>query len=312
MNCEIPSGLIPNNAQEIIDREIIEAKKNFAVLIDLVNQKYESPTSTLKDNPKQLEAFKEHNNQVLEMCIARGIEKKLNPKELKMAEIAGILHDSAKANVAPKEVKEIPNYILAAHGEIASNEVEEIFAKNPELIKTILGNKYNENEKIQTINVIKNAIKNHMGPHPGFMTHVLKQVNAELEKINQPKIEHPYPTKGEPVGEILLAADMYSLATRQGREKILGIRSFVPFFQKQDEELSKKYQEKGIDLTPGEAALLSGFDSATKAMEMIQDKKDKDWINKTIEDSKKGEYQYKDEVINYKSAAEKRNQYESK
>ncbi len=295
--------------EEKVRTEYKESQEQFSELIDLVNQRYEAPDSALAGSPEQLKTFKEHNEQVLKLCIKRGIEKNLDKKELKILEVSAILHDLNKADKPEGEIGRITNYTLAAHGEMALNEVENIINKHSEVLDNILGKDYHEQEKERVIAAIKNAIKSHMGPHPGFMDRVLKRVNQKLEKIGEPKIEHPYPKQGDQVAETLLAADMCSLASRKGREKILAIHSAVPCFKKQDKELCERYKEFGIDLTLGQAVLLSGFDSAEQARDMIKNSDDKEWINKVIEDSKKQDYTYKDQKVNYEQAITKRERF---
>lgn len=293
-----------------IKAEQQESKEKFSALIDLVDQRYEAPDSALAGSPEQLKTFKEHNNEVLELCVQRGIEKGLDQKELGTLEVSAILHDLNKADKPAGPKGEIPNYTLAAHGEMASQEVKSILDQNQEILTKFLGENSTPEEKQAIITQVEVAIKTHMGPHPGFMDSILESVNKELEKINEPKIEHPYPPEGDRVAETLLAVDMCSLAGRKGREKVLAIRSNIPFFKQQDEELSKTYQSAGVDLTPGEAALLSGFDSANQARDMLKDQDDIAWIDGIIEDSKKQAYTYEEQEINYQTAISKREKYE--
>lgn len=305
-----PPEALKKTETEETKREVEAAEKRFAMLIDLVNKRYENPDSTLAETPEQLESFKEHNKQILEFCVQRGNGKNLSETQLKTLETAAILHDLAKGDKPPKEAGDIKNYILAAHGEIAAGELKNIIKEHPEILIEILGNNYNKKEGKQAIITIKNAIKSHMGPHPGFMTMILENVNKTLKEKGLDEIEHPYPPEGDAVSETLLAADMGSLASRKGREKVLAIRSAVPFFKKQDENLCKEYQELGIDLAQGEAALLSGFDSAKQAKDMLRDEGDKKWANELIEESKKEDYLYEGEKINYDEAIVKRERFE--
>jgi len=291
------------------EQELLEAQRDFSDLINLVNSRYEGPASTLANSPEQIKTFEEHNDQVLALCVKRGLEKNLSEQEIKELEVSAILHDIAKADRSVGQKGEIPNYILAAHGELAADQLPVIINNNPEILVKILGDNYSEDEKIKTIETIKNALRCHMGPHPGFMDFILKGVNQKLAEIGAPILEHNKPKPGDKVAEILLAADMCSLADRKGREKVLAIRAAVPNFRKQDEELCFEYKKMGINLSTAEAALLSGFDSAGQARDMIEDLDDQAWINQTIEASKIGDYKYEGQVVNYRQAEEKRQAY---
>ena len=300
--------------EEKINKEKEWAEENLSELIDIVNTRYENPESTLADSPTQLESFKKHNAEILDFCVERGTEKKLTEKEVRMLEVAAVLHDLTKGDKPPEDKADIENFVLAVHGETGAEEAKKILEKNPEIITKILGESYNKKEAEKVILTIENAIRSHMGPHPGFMTGILERVNKTLRQKGEAEIKHPYPKKGDVVAETLLAADMCSLAGRKGREKVLAIRSAVPFFKKQDKELSEEYKKYNIDLTPGQAALLSGFKSAEEARDMIKNSADKEWINKAIEDSKKETYLYglgkELETVNYADAVEKKEKFE--
>ncbi|MBU0723109.1 HD domain-containing protein [Patescibacteria group bacterium] len=310
---------------EEIDKEKEAAGENFSSLIELVKQRYQSPDSTLS-NSEQLEAFEKHNQEVLDLCIERGIQKGLGKKELKMLEVAAVLHDLNKGDKPASEVVDIPNYILAAHGDMAAKEIKEIVNTHPEVLDKILEEGYTEEEKEEVIDRIKKAIKSHMGPHPGFMDEILTKVNQALQEKGMAEIEHPYPEEGDEIAKTLLAAnmhlqvdeiaktllavDMRALAGEEGRKKVLAIRSAVPFFKEQDEQLCLEYKEYGIHLSVGEAALLSGFDSAEQAQNMLKDPEDNKWVGQAIEASKEKNYIYAGKPITYQDAISKREQFE--
>jgi septum formation inhibitor MinC len=296
-----------NNWEEKSEKEFQNAEKNFQGPLELVNKRYEDPNSTLS-NAEQLKTYKEHNEEVLRLCIDRGIEKGFNEKELKMLEISAILHDLNKADRPEDKKAKIPNYTLVAHGEMAASEIKNILNDYPDILNEILGDNYTEEEKKETTSIIENTIRSHMGPHPGFMGVILETVNKQLKEMGEEEIEHPYPDNQ--IAETLLAVDMASLAGVKGREKVLAIRSVVPFFKKQDEDLCNEYKKYNINLTTGEAALLSGFNSAEQARDMLKNQEDKEWINQTLEDSKDNDYLYEEEKINYQTANAKRKKFE--
>lgn len=316
-NREAAPVMPETNEENKIETEFDEAKTRFSPLIELVNQRYEAKDSTIANKPEQLETFKAHNNDILKMCVELGLKKDFTDKELQTLEVSAILHDGTKADLPEEGAQNIPNYALAVHGEKMAGEVDDILNENPNILKEILGENYDPKEGEATAENIKTAIRCHMGPHPGFMTGILSGVNAKIKESNSglQEIEHPYPPEGDKIAETLLAADMASLADSGGRKKIMAIRADVPFFTDQDQKLVNSYKNKGIDLLMGEAALLSGFDSAEQARDMIKNEEDKEWINQKIEESKKQSYAYKnkglkiDQLVNYSSAQGKREKF---
>ncbi len=296
--------------EQLVENEKKEARENFGALLNLVFERYEAPDSTIANSPEQIKTFKAHLEEVLNLCIERGIEKDLTGKQLKMIEVAAILHDLTKADQPDSETKDIPNYMLAAHGELGARETITILSEHPEILKKILGENYSGEEADKTVGLISNAIRAHMGPHPGFMTFVLNGVNSKLKEKGLPELQHPRPLEGEVISETLLAADMCSLAGRKGREKVLVIRSAVPNFKQEDEKTCAEYKKFGIDLTPGEAALLSAFASAEQARDMLKKESDRLWINSTIEESKEGGYLYENQPVNYAAASAKKEKFE--
>jgi hypothetical protein len=262
---------------EKVAREKQEAKELFQDLIDAVNKRYENLPEKMRED------FIAHNEELLGSVIELGIEKGFDAKELKALEMAAIWHDAAKADAVGEEFKDVPNYALIIHGEKAANEVSlvltgELLAKNG----------FAEDEFEQVRKTVSDAILQHMGPHPGFMTAMLEGANKKLREMGKPEIVHPK-AEGK-ISEALLAADMRSLAGEKGRKKILTIRASVPKFIDDDIVTSDEYRSAGINLSPAEAALLSGFDSAENAVNMISDGENKAWIAKAFEESKTAVY----------------------
>ncbi|PIW75780.1 MAG: hypothetical protein CO002_00160 [Candidatus Portnoybacteria bacterium CG_4_8_14_3_um_filter_44_10] len=300
----------PMKKEQFVENEKKEARENFGALLDLVFKRYETPDSTIANSPEQIKTFKAHVEEVLNLCVERGIEKSLATKELKTLEVVAILHDLTKADRPDSDMKDIPNYMLAAHGELGAQEIIRILGEHPKVLEKILNTGYSPQEADKTTKLISSAIRAHMGPHPGFMTFVLGGVNAKLKEKSLPELQHPRPLEGEAISETLLAADMRSLAGRKGREKVLAIRSAVPNFKREDEELCAEYKKHGINLVSGEAALLSAFASAEQARDMLRNEDDRLWIDTAIEASKEENYFYEDQSVNYAATTAKKEKFE--
>jgi hypothetical protein len=216
---------------------------------------------------------------------------------MKTVEISAILHDSTKADATPEKFKDIPNYTLAVHGEKASKEAEQILTDEYLSAQGFSGDLENVRKNISA------AIREHMGPHPGFMDGILDGVNEKLKEGGEKEIEHPK-AQGK-ISETLLAADMASLAGEKGRKKVLSIRENVAAFKNIDLQTVMEYKKYGINLKPGEAALLSGFESAFQARNMIENEEDGKWIEETIRESIAGDYSFAGEKINTAEAFKK-------
>lgn len=277
--------------KEKTKKEQQEAKENFKDLIGMVSRGYESLPEKMRED------FVIHNEEILYNAIELGVRKNLSPEELKTLEISAILHDSAKADAAPEEYKDIPNYALAAHGEKAANEAEKILTDEYLSAQGFSGNLENVRKNISA------AIREHMGPHPGFMDGILDEINEKLREKGEKEIEHPE-AQGK-ISETLLVADMASLAGEKGRKKVLSIRENVAVFKNIDLQTVAEYKKYGIVLKQGEAALLSGFESAFQARNMIENEEDGKWIEKAIKESIAGDYSFAGEKINTAEAFKK-------
>jgi len=195
------------------------------------------------------------------------------------------------------------DYRLLMHGETAAEESKNILTDEFLIEHGI----EKDAEKIRGI--VSNAIAEHMGPNPGYMGFILEITNNKLREMEESEIEHPK-ARGT-VSEILLAADMKSLASRCGIEKVISIR--CNFNKTQDQKTVTDYNEKGIDLTIGEAALISALSSAFQARNMIEDSKLQTLINEVINEAIKGDYEYglegEKEIVNCKDTIEKQKKY---
>lgn len=296
-------GFEASEFQERVDQEKKEARERFGDLIELVNQRYESGILS----PAEREKFGRHNEEVLDYVVELGLRKELGEDDLKIVEIAAILHDLTKADELPEEFADIPNYGLVTHGQRVAVEVEKILTD--ERLERYGFENYSPDEVRAQAG---GAIAQHMGPHPGFMTEVLEGVNRVLEDRGLPPISHP-PAQGR-ISETLLAADMASLASAEGRKKVLVIRANNEFLRVLDSLVAEDCRRFGLELGQGEVALLSAFESAGQAVEMITDPDDRRMLEEIFEASKGEEYRFGDDPkpIRFEEAWRKREEFEAK
>lgn len=291
---------VDHSAEEVeknITQEQQEARERFKNLIELVSARYESLPKKVRED------FVAHNNDILNNAVELGMKMEMKPEELKALEVAAILHDLSKADAVPGEFKNVPNYTLVMHGELAAEESKKILTD-----EKLKGFGF-EGDLEATRTMIAEAIREHMGPHPGFMTAMLEKANAALKTDGKKEIVHDK-ARGK-VAETLLAVDMESLASARGRKKVMSLRQSGEFFQGQDQKTVEQYKAMGVDLSMGEAALLSGFDSAFQARDMIDNSELKAWIIKAIDESLNEAYAYGEEKIDPRVALVKRDNFES-
>jgi hypothetical protein len=289
--------------REAVVLEQKEANDRFKELIDKVSDRYRENGSM---SEKMLGEFIVHNVEVLESAVELGLRKGFTEEELRRLEVSAVLHDMTKADAVPEHFKDIPNYALAIHGEAAGEESLDI------LTDEYLASKGFEGDFEEIRQEVSRAIREHMGPHPGFMDGILAGVNSRLRESGEPEITHPK-AEGR-ISEALLAVDMRSLAGEKGRKKVMAIRAGVPVFRAIDQKTVEAYKAVGVDFTLGEAALLSGFESAFQARDMLNDPENKEWIDEVIEASKGGEYHYgsgdSEEIVRWADVEKKWHRYE--
>lgn len=324
---EIAPGV--SQLEQRIQQEKEAVRQNFAFLIQAVADRYDSPGSFLEGENRR--NFEIHNDEMLDMCIERGMEKGMAVAELRMLEVAAILHDIAKADLnsvaaqrlgLPAKAGEISVLAFISHHELAARDVRPLLEQQPELIDHILGPNHSPADVDAAIQRIETAIRAHMGPHnppgqnePGyFMDGILAFGNGALTAIGtEAQIKHPYPEPGDVVAETLLVADMRSLAGIQGRNRIMGLRATDNRFLTEDAQTVQEYSELDIELSLGEAALISAFDSAFCARDMLPNESDREWVDQVIEESKMVEYPYgSDEIVSWQAIRDKRAQYKDK
>lgn len=288
------------NILKKIEQEMSEAEERFGKLIEEVSKRYKNLPNNIKED------LILHNRQILGDIIEYGIRRGFTEKELKISELGAILHDMDKADSVPEKYKDIQNYTLVMHAKVAAEKVPEILTD--ECLEEFQIGDDPENIRQE----VAKAILEHMGPRPGFMADILRKFNEDMKKIGEDGIEYPE-AKGK-ISEALLAADMKSLAGESGRKKVLKFRAGDKFFIQQDLNLVAEYEKYKIDLSQGEAALISGFESAFQARDMQKDKRSWDWIDADIEKSKKAEYTFlgSEKLMLWEDVFEKMKHYEEK
>lgn len=303
---EKEKGSEQNEFQARFEQEKREMQERFGDLIGLVNQRYESKNFS----EKELADYKQHNQDILDYAIEMGMRKEFSQEELKILSISAILHDLTKLDSTPPKLKNIKNYALVAHGQTAAAESGKILSD--QFLKEHGFDNSSPEDLERVREHVSQAIAQHMGPHPGFMTNILKGVNKALKKEGHSIIEHP-PAQGK-ISETLLAADMRSLVSVNGRKKIMSIRAHNNFFYSLDKQTTERYQDLGVELRQGEAALLSGFESAKQAIAMIKNPQDKMLLEKIFWESQKKEYKFGEdsELVNFNSAKQKEEDFQKR
>lgn len=281
-----------------IKLEIVETKEQFKSLIDEVSGRYEN----LPDNIRK--SFIKHNEGILCGAIELGIRNGFSREELEQLKLSAILHDADKADGIPEEYKDIKNYTLVMHAKIASEKIPEILT-DEKLEKMGVEGDF---EKIR--GEVARAVLEHMGPIPGFMADEIEKFNKKMEEKGGERIS--YPEANGKISEALLAADMRSLASVDGINKVLLLRSVAPDFIKEDFDSVGEYKKYEINLIQGEAALISGFKSAFQARDMQKKEEYQNWINEEIEKSKTVKYIFLGEEIIWEDVESKIAEYEEK
>ena len=162
--------------EKLVVKERQEARERYQDLITMVSARYESLPEKVRAD------FIVHNQEILDNVVEVGIKKEMKPEELKALEISAILHDLNKADAPPEKLKDVPNYTLIAHGELAAEESKKILTD--EKLKA-----YGFEGDLEAVRaMVSEAIREHMGPHPGFMTAMLEKANAILRAKGEKEI----------------------------------------------------------------------------------------------------------------------------
>jgi hypothetical protein len=279
------------------------------VVYESVDKRYDS--SELALNPERLTKYKEHFREVTEMAVEYAERIELPEGEVALLAVAAGLHDLTKGDTPPPDIPDSVKHIywLVAHGETAAAEVGQYLDANPsvqDFLKTAnpgLGD-FAIKERIEM------AIRSHMGPNPGFMEGVLNYVNGELGEDS--RISHPYPEEGDRVAEILLAADMKSLAGPQGVEKVIGdiMADKKEGGWREEAQLeAEKANELGYDFTTAQMAFLSAYDSGVNAFTMIKNDEDKEWVGEALDETENHIFVIEGEKVDAREVIERWNKY---
>lgn len=313
--------------KQVIDKKFLQFRELFKNFIDIVDKRYDAQLSDfvnqkiserdsnpgyaeqIKNKEKEVASLKDHYKDVLKYCIKIGLEIHLPEEDIKKVFLAGIFHDATKLDSVPDNIPEsVKNiYNLVNHGNDSANYLAQILEKDPGFLNKI-SSKYTQKDSKRVIEELKDIIKNHMGPHPGFMTMMLDFANKSLVGGGFEPIVHNYPETANE--EAFLTADMSSLADANGRQKILNLRKNGANFIKQDEGVCADYAKYGINLSLGEAAMLSAHQSALEAVDMIRHVGLKKSLESLVEESKSGAYKYGDDIINYREVLNKKSKKE--
>ena len=209
-----------------------ELENKINLLKDYVKEVYLKSAEGDPKKEMQVKEFNRHNEDILDF-VEELTEEEMSPEDKEMAKLAAILHDIAKFN-AP----------LVKHG-----------FEGAKMAETKLKELNFDKEMVQQV---KNAIERHMGPIPGFMANEAKK----WEEKTGEKIEFPRPKST--VDKLLYDADMLSLISLRGIQKILTIRENTDVFQEEDEKTAAK---EGI--TVEEARWRSALKSAYEAADSL-------------------------------------------
>ena len=290
---------VEKNLLEKIELERWNVCEKFGDLITMVSDRYENLPAESR------EAYNNHNKDIIDKAMELGVRNDFSKENLQNLGLAAILHDMNKADEVPEEYADIPHYALATHAKLAAEAVPGI------LTDEYLKSKNIESDFDTVRGEVAKAILEHMGPRPGFMDRILEKFNEEMKKRGQAELDYPH-VEGE-VSEALLAADMVSLVGPAGWQKIFADRFSIGKFRKEDEATSKEYAKYGIDLAPGEAAILSAYASSIDALNMFSDEKNRKWIEGYLAESKKVAFSRGDgqEKVSWETVNEKREKYEA-
>ncbi len=283
--------------EQRIAREKKEVEIVYEPLFDIVDKRYDEYIKS----PELNASFKAHYRTVVHYAIERGRQDGLSEEDQGALVVAAILHDLTKGDPPPDEAKNIAWYTAVTHGQTGVIEARKALSgtTNQEvqsIFENILGDSYTLEDRNRVIDKVANAIINHMGPNPGFMGAKREEVRAEIEarglKYLLPLVVHPYPN--DRISEILLAADMRSLAGDDGINKVLMIRYVQKEPRKEDIDAAKESRRKGPGevFDTAEVAFMSAIGSAEAAMAMIANEGDRHWVAEVFYKAIKKDYYY--------------------
>ena len=181
-------------------------------------------------DPETLRLFMLHNRQVLDFVRQIGAGEKFDEREQEISELAAALHDFMKGRVPFEE-----------HGDAGGLEAEKILqamGRSSELARSV-----------------RLAIERHMG-NSGFVGERAKAKYGE---------DFRYPEPATRVGECVYEADMLTILTDGGVEKLLHLRSTVPELMREDEVYAEQHQ-----VTPEDARFTSVKGSVLNSLAVMK------------------------------------------
>ena len=232
-----------------------ELENKINLLKDYVKEVYLQSTEGDPKKEMQVEEFNQHNEDILDFVEELTKEEKISPEDMETTKLAAVLHDAAKFNTP-----------LVKHGFEGAKMAEK---KLREL---------NFDEEIAQ--QVKNAIERHMGPIPGFMENEAKK----WEEKTGEKIEFPRPENT--VDKLLYDADMLSLISLHGIEKILTIRKNTDVFKEEDEKIAAK-EGTTVEEVRWRSALKSAYEAADSLFTESAKRKANQFLTEAEEFTKK-------------------------
>lgn len=233
MKMEFPKIENPSKKEPYLNEKRETTPEDIGKINDIVKETYE------KDGVKKdlIELFMIHNKQVFYLVRQIAKAEGFNERELEIAEIAAILHDIKKGGE------------FEMHGEIGGQEAKRLLLK--------MGKSENLAESVRL------AIVRHMG-NEGFVGEQARKRYGGDFRYEEPK------TRTE---QSLYDADMLTIMTPEGIDKLLMIRETVPELIRQDEETSRKSNGK---ITVEEAKFNTIRDSILNTINSIKLKTSKE------------------------------------
>lgn len=257
---------------------IERGNKLFSDLFDMTEERYRRDDS-LCTSPELISAYLQHTREVYKFATFFAVSLGLGESEIRLAQVAAILHDLTKADPPPDQITKYNNenaganiinlYALISHPHTCADKLS---GMGYDFWQPIA-----ESAKVSVDDAkakITSAIKVHSGPIPGFMQRQIKCYTRLRGKQGElPDIPEVKPDPEDATTMILIMADMAGLCTQVGVEKIEQIR-LGPL-----NKINSRMAE-AVGLSEGLTAKMSAFMSGREGIEMIKNLEGKgNWDN---------------------------------